>query len=146
MIKPMHAITATVLFILPIFSFANDICFKNLINEDMCAHANKIASEAGKSLPIKLNDNMSIVSINAILNKLLVVAHLNHNNSYLSKVYNGDVTLENKLKSVMRNYSKSSICSNRQMKAFIHLGGEIEYRYVFSDGNIFDTYAITNCE
>ena len=63
----MHAITATVLFILPIFSFVNDICLKFNKNEDMCAHANKIASEAGKSLPIKLNDNMSIVSINAIL-------------------------------------------------------------------------------
>lgn len=146
MIKPVHAIIATTLFILPIFSFANDLCFKNLIKEDMCAHASKIASEAGKSLPIKLNDNMSIISINAILNKLLFVARLNYNHEYLSSVYNGDMTVEKKLKSIMQNYSKSSICTNKQTEAFVGLGGEIEYRYVFSDGNVFDTYTITSCK
>lgn len=146
MIKTMRAIIATTLFILPIFSFANDICFKNLIKEDMCAHASKISSEAGKSLPIKLNDNMSIISINAILNKVLFVARLNYNHDYLSSVYNGDVSAEKKIKSIMQNYSKSSICTNKQTNAFVGLGGEIEYRYVFNDGNVFDTYTITSCE
>ena len=89
---------------------------------------------------------MSIVSINAIFNKLIFVAYLNYNHDYLSSTYNGDVSLENKLKGVMRNYSKSSVCTNRQTNAFVGLGGEIEYRYVFSDGNIFDTYAITSCK
>lgn len=146
MIKLVRTITATVLFTLPIFSYANDICFKNLIKEDMCAYASKVASEAGKSLPIKLNDNMSIISVNSIFNKLLFVAHLNYNHEYLSKIYKGDVNLERKLKDTMRNYSKSSICTDRQTRAFVGLGGEIEYRYVFSDGNVFDTYAITSCE
>ncbi|HCN3290395.1 hypothetical protein ACYAZR_09800 [Klebsiella pneumoniae] len=131
---------------IPFCSVANELCFKNLIREDMCAYASKIASESGKVLPIKLSDNMSIVSINAIFNKLIFVAYLNYNHDYLSSTYNGDISLEKKLKGVMRNYSKSSVCTNRQTSAFVGLGGEIEYRYVFSDGNIFDTYAITSCK
>lgn len=132
------------LLLIPFWSVANELCFNNLINEDMCAHANKIASEGSKQTPIQLNDNISIVSINSILNRVILVARLNYD--YLSLTTNHDITLEHKTKELIRNLSKYKICTNRQTRAFIHLGGEVEYRYVFSDGNIFDAYTITSCE
>lgn len=144
--KLMRAILATILLILPFFSLANDICFKNLIKEDMCALAEKIANEGSKVLPIKVGNNMSIISINSVFNRIIIIAYLNYTKTDLSSIYKGDVSIEKKLNNYMKNYSKSNACMNKQTSSFINLGGEIEYKYVFSDGSIFDTYAITSCE
>lgn len=140
----LKAASVCLLFI-PFCSVANELCFQNAIKKDVCAYASGIASEVAKVLPIQLSDNMSIVSVDAISNKVVIVAQLDYNYDYLSSVYNGDIAFENKIKETMRIYSKSNICTDKQTSQFVSLGGEVEYKFVFNDGNIFDSYAITGC-
>ncbi|MGQ6630770.1 hypothetical protein ACUNDV_23885 [Serratia sp. IR-2025] len=128
-------------------SFAHaDKCMPNLVKEDMCKVATKLAMEGKNSIPTKISENMQITDIKSENVRLILTASLSYNLSSLEEAYHHNEENIEQAKNYMRKYAKNNACNKKPTRSFINLGGQIEYDYVFNDGSIYDVVTVTSCE
>lgn len=134
------------IFIFPAVAFANNTCIPNLIKEDMCVSAKKITTAMQKELPVKITENMAITTATAEQRRVILTASLSYNLDTLINMADGDKEFIAKARAINKKVSRKTICENREIRAFINLGGEVQYDYIFNDGSVYDIVTITSCD
>ncbi|MBG6032199.1 hypothetical protein I5E97_14275 [Proteus hauseri] len=129
----------------PLTTFANDPCIPNLIKEDMCVAAEKIASGVKKSIPIKITDSMKITDVTSEKRRVIMIMSLSYNMNGLTAIANGDNKLLRDIRDFHNKASIQTACGNKYIRSFINLGGEVEYKFTFKDKSIYDVVTITSC-
>lgn len=141
----MRILLLITVLLTPLFSMANDACFPNLIKENMCKHADNLSNEIKKNLPIRLTDNMVLTKIKSVDRRIILTASLSYDFNVLKNVFNDDKDFIDRARHINREMSIKNVCADKHVRAFINLGGEIEYEYIFNDGSIYDVVTITDC-
>lgn len=141
----MRILLLIIVLLTPLFSMANDACFPNLIKENMCKHADNLSNEIKKNLPIRLTDNMVLTKIKSVDRRIILSASLSYDFNTLKNIFNDDKDFIEKARCINREMSIKNVCADKHVRAFINLGGEIEYEYIFNDGSIYDVVTITDC-
>ena len=113
---------------------------------DVEALAKYVQVNLSKNLPQKISQNMTLTEVIAINDMVMLNALLSYDREFL----------ENKLNSVgntMQNFKyhfpqvvKKGVCTNEALLKFVRMGGKINYRYSFSDGENFLTIRIRRCQ
>lgn len=134
-----------IISILPIVSFANE-CSGNKINFDTCEYAKEYANKFSKSLPMDLNKSMSIESVAAIDNMILMIVQMRYDRAHIEKLYDSRGLNFSDYKESLSKSLDSMCLEEDPVGAFIRLGGAIRYIYRFSDGERFATVTKTDCE
>ncbi|MEQ5120791.1 hypothetical protein [Morganella morganii] len=133
------------ILLLPLVTFADNSCMPNLINEDMCLAAKKFADNGNKSVPVSISERVKINKFRAEKRRVIITANLDYDKKTLEDLYDNDPYFYDKARKLSRKVTIESICSDKNIKAFTNLGGEIEYEYFFSDGAIYDIMTVTAC-
>ncbi|MEQ4787953.1 hypothetical protein ABN070_14910 [Morganella morganii] len=126
--------------------FAKSTCMSNLTQQDMCIVAKKITSAMQKELPVKITENMVITTATTEQRRVILTASLSYNLDTLIDMADGDKEFITKAKAINKKVSRKTICENREIRAFINLGGEVQYDYIFNDGSVYDIVTITSCD
>ncbi|WP_273831142.1 hypothetical protein [Serratia bockelmannii] len=134
------------LMLAPFCSLAANNCTPNLTGQDMCTVANEIVNATNKYIPIKYDDNMNIVNAKAENTRVILTTQMNYNRIDLEKEYGNSEERIEESKTFSRRYAREKVCSNRSSKAFVNLGGVIQYEYFFNDGKLFDIVTVTSCK
>lgn len=142
----MNKFILAVLLFVPVVSLADNSCIPNLIKEDMCVSAKKITTAMQKELPVKITENMVITTATAEQRRVILTASLSYNLDTLINMADGDKEFIAKARAINKKVSRKTICENREIRAFINLGGEVQYDYIFNDGSVYDIVTITSCD
>ncbi len=128
------------------FSLAADECIPNLINEDMCAYAVKLVNQIKRDLPVDLSNNIKLTDVKAERRKLIFIVTFPYDFNVLKDAVNNDKNIIEKSKIISRETMDKTLCTSKATRAFINLGGEIQYDSFFSDGISYDSFTVTSCE
>jgi len=110
---------------------AKDSCVANMVGVDICAKAKEIASEFQKHLPIVMSHNLSIVSAAAMGPLVAIQAKHSLAKAEVDSAY-AQAGMD--LRRSMETATTGIICEEESpTRAFVNLGGEIQYLYLFSD-------------
>lgn len=141
----MNKLLLMTMLSIPIVALADDQCTPNLINEDMCDAAKKFADNMKKALPITLSENLKITNVKSEKRRVIISASLAYNKDTLNELYDNDKYFYDKARKLSKKVTAKSVCDDSHTKAFVNLGGELEYEYYFKDGSIYDVTTITAC-
>mgnify|MGYP000505866152 CR=1 FL=1 len=130
-------------------SLQDNRCKPNLIGFDICEAAKRAAREVAKDLPTQLNKNMSIESVVAAGPNLLLKIRLHYERDYLSEIYRQNGLNEEAVdayakKAMSRSFE--SICLSKELNAFVNLGGGVDAKYEFLDGEYYHTTSVRSCD
>lgn len=150
-ISPLHANAAFEQYkplVVPIQGLKeqSNTCTPNLIKEDMCIQAKKLAGNVQKELPIKSGDNLYITNVKADNTRVIITAEMKYNRNALEHAYQNNDSDIDKAKKILSYNAENSVCQNKILMSFINLGGVIQYEYVFNDGNLFNIVAVSSCK
>lgn len=123
-----------------------DECLSRYSKTDVCEYARNLTSEMAPSLPMQLNQNMSLESIASIKNIIQLVAQLRYDRKYLETLYHSRGLKLSEFEGAMRRSVDSMCAEGNPLGAFVRLGGELMYVYRFSDGEQFLTVTKSVCE
>lgn len=141
----MKKILFVVSLLFPLTTFANNPCIPNLIKEDMCVAAEKIANGVKKNIPIKITDSMKITDITSEKRRIIMTMSLSYNMNDLTAIDNGDDQLLHEIRDFHNKASIQTACGNKYIRSFINLGGEVEYKFIFKNKSIYDVVTVTTC-
>jgi hypothetical protein len=111
-------------------------CIPNSINFDVCAEARKMQAGMASHLPMKMNQNMTLLSVIAIEKRVAMTVVWNMSNGELEQTLKISNMTRSDLVEKMRGQTKTMVCSGEKSPtaAFVRLGGEIQYMYRTQDG------------
>ncbi|WP_151194402.1 hypothetical protein [Cysteiniphilum sp. JM-1] len=114
-------------------------------SESASYYAQKIAENMAMNLPMKINQNVVIEKIIAINNHLILYAVLQYTKDNLLNRLDSQFTYKD-LMTKMQENTVNRICTDRKSRAFIKIGGVIEYAYYFNNGEKLSSFKVRKCE
>ena len=114
---------------------AEDIagCLSEFTNFDICKDAQNIQQHVSPLLPIKMNSEMTFLSIIAIGPKLGININWLLSKSELAERLKLNNLTDQQLEVKMQVQSENYVCNTENLAAFVRLGGEIQYHYLTTD-------------
>lgn len=129
----------------PIAMSTNNPCMLNITGQDMCIAAKTFADNGNKSVPLSISERVKINKFRAENRRVIITANFDYDKKTLENLYDNNPGFYEKARKLSRKVTTESICSDKSIKAFTNLGGEIEYEYFFNDGEIYDIMTVTTC-
>lgn len=123
-----------------------DYCTPNLIKENVCELAKKVADGGNKNTPNKISEEMTLLTYKTDGVKLTGLVRFSYNQKLLDLKTNGNQEALSKIESMVKQGAINSVCNGKATKAFINLGGEVEYDYIFNDGSSYTKFTISTCD
>ncbi|EBR8155656.1 hypothetical protein DOA20_10670 [Salmonella enterica subsp. enterica serovar Newport] len=143
----MKKTLAAFLLTLPLTTLAATNCFNNHINEDMCKRAANMAMDIRPHLPLTISDRIEMYSIESQENKLIAHVKIDMSEEEILTTAKKNHIQPGVVKVRMAEQAKTGVCEKKNpIRAFIRLGGEMQYIYTHPSGNIYNTVTITSCE
>lgn len=113
---------------------------------DVCQMARQIADDTAATLPMRLNQNVSMQTVFAEANIVTMTAKFEYNRAFLDQSLATAEMTNDQMLDVMREHSRSAMCAaEAPTKQFIGHGGVIRYLYRFNDGSMYTTISVTSC-
>ncbi len=110
----------------------------------------KETQKISKSLPIQINENVTLISSYMIENHIFYIEKLNYDYNYLQEFYKErdfDIKLYRKeFEFDFYNSITNMVCTDKKFKALISRGIIITYKYIFIDMESFLTIDIDQCK
>lgn len=123
-----------------------DRCFPNYIKFDVCAEAEKIQTLMAESLPQQVNENMTMQHVVAVGPRLGLVVIWQFSDEDMSRGLRTANMSKAELELKMYKQTVAHVCGQKQMAAFVDLGGEFQYFYRTLDGTPYSSPLVQNCE
>src|SRR5947207_645199 len=108
-------------------AFAQDDCTPNLVRFDVCAEARMLQAQAAGGLPMRMNQEMTLQQIAAFGRRLSMTVVWFYTNTELDKMLVAGRMSRDDLKTKMDSQTRSMVCGQENLAAFVGLGGEIQY-------------------
>lgn len=112
---------------------------------DLCVQARAYADETAKTLPMRLNQNLTIVTAAAAGKRIIMTAVLAYDRQYLESVAESKGASMQSIDAAMSNTAKAGVCAQSQAKAFVDSGGSVQYQYRFRDGTSYLNPVVSSC-
>jgi hypothetical protein len=120
-------------------------CRANYGEVDLCAAARTIRDHIAPTLPVRLAADMSLATITATGRRIVMSATWGLTEAqFREQLTIRHITAE-QFAAHLQRLTKRLACSSKPEAAFVTLGGEIEYRYVASDGFAIAAPLIVSC-
>lgn len=150
----MRRITVILAVVLSFMAFAPvaaqkisnvNVCKQNILQHDICEEVIRIQRELAPQLPQKIQKNLTIRSVIADKNSLVMVAMLTYDRDFLENaVLQGNRTMAD-VAIQMQAMTKKIACSLPATEALIGLGGAVEYVYTFINGEAYLDIRVDEC-
>ena len=112
---------------------------------NVCDLAKNIEAQLSSHLPIKMNQDMQMTSVVAIEKRILILANwFMTKDEFQNRLTQNQTTID-ELRQKMDAATKESVCSSSVSRAFVDLGGELQYNYQTSDGYNFASPVVSMC-
>jgi len=115
---------------------------------DMTANqmATEVAAEVSKGLPQQLAGDTTLTAVESLGSTLMAKAQMAYDREHTNQVMEKTGWTYEQMMDIHATQTKNSICSNGNMKALIDLGGEVLYKYFYSDGILMTEVSVKSCE
>ena len=113
--------------------------------EDLCKMSRAIAVETAKQLPMRLNKNLTLMTVLSEWKRVGITAALAYDRNYLDSVATENGVSLQTLRTAMITSAKTGICSGGDITEFINKGGSVQYMYRFMDGTSYMNVDVDNC-
>lgn len=126
---------------------AEDIasCLSKFTNFNICKDAQNIQQHVAPLLPIKMNSEMTFLSIIAIGPKLGInISWVLSKSELVERLKLNNLT-DQELEVKMQVQSQNYVCNNENLAAFVRLGGEIQYHYLTTDNFPIASPVVSKC-
>lgn len=124
---------------------AEDNCKSEYTDFDLCSFASDLSNQMAANLPMRVNKNTSIESINAIDHILQLNAVLTVTRKELKESYEKAGKTFEDFRRMMTKSVDSFCAGENPVGSFIKLGGVVKYTYKFSDGEQFMVITKESC-
>lgn len=109
-------------------------CFSRHTKTNVCEHARNAQAQIVSSLPMKVSNNLTLVSAMALGPKLLINASFGMTKASAEKLaIERGSTMAAWTENVI-GYTRNSVCGDKILAAFVRLGGRMQYIYKTLDG------------
>lgn len=126
-------------------AWGQEVCTRNPTQTDVCRVATTISETIAQELPIRLNQSLVLEHIGASENLITMRAVFDYTEARLIDASKTGVTLE-KMKMSVRETATVIACRPKtELRAFIDLGGKLQFVYLFSDKAHFLTGNVHHC-
>jgi uncharacterized protein len=120
-------------------------CFSKYTKYDICSKAKEMHSQLVPLLPMRLNANMTLNQASVAGPAISLVAIWHIDNADLRATLKANGMSEADLKLKMDQQSKTMVCGQQFMGAFIRLGGKMLYVYRTQDGVPVHSTTVDSC-
>ena len=108
--------------------------------------AKEVAAEVSKDLPQQLAGDMTLTAVAALGSRLIAKAQMDYDRAHTNQVMEKTGWTYEQMMVAHATQTKSDICSSGNTKALIDLGGEVIYKYFYSDGILMTEVSVKSCE
>jgi hypothetical protein len=137
-----------VMCLMPVIStctWGEELCTRNSLQVDVCRVATTISQTIAEELPLRLNQSLVLQHIAASDNRIRMRAVLDYTEAHLIQTMRAGVTLDAMRTSVRQTAIVIMCRPKTQLQAFIELGGQLQFVYLFSDKAHFLTVNVSHC-
>ena len=144
--KSMKIINIIFLYILSLPALSSGVCISNSSGQNACEAAKKLAGDLSLILPLRLDDEVTLVSATYSKNMVSLTSILSYTKMDLEIMVLKRGKNMADLNQLMRKSTVSDICRyNSPTFKFINSGGYFQYIYKFSDGANYLIIDILTC-
>jgi hypothetical protein len=118
---------------------------KGSSNVDLCAQARAYADYSAKQLPMRISQNLTIMTIFAAGKRVTMTAVLAYDRQYLESLAASKGVSMQSIDSAMIKTAQTGACSQTAVKTFIDNGGSVQYLYRFRDGSNYLNPVVSSC-
>lgn len=141
---PKIAFIWLMLLSLNVIAAPKNSCTPNLIGADMCIKAREFVDYMAPQLPMQMNSNLVWESVASVGTAVVATYRFTYDEEdLLTLLQNAGISVED-TKQAMRNMA-NNMCSQKVPRGFINLGGKWVINYVYSDGQMFLQYELSEC-
>ena len=121
------------------------ICLSKFTHFDICKDAQNIQQHVAPLLPMKMNSEMTFLSISAIGPRLGISINWKLSKPELVERLKLNNLTDQQLEVKMQEQSESYVCNTQNLAAFVRLGGEIQYHYLTTDNTPIASPIVSRC-
>jgi hypothetical protein len=125
---------AAVLVASPAAAFDGPECFSKFTKTNICEFARTAQAEVANGLPMKLNNNVTLVTAVVAGTKLIINASFQMTKAGAEALAAERGITMASWNEKMVEYTRNSVCSDKLLSAFVRLGGQLQYIYKTLDG------------
>lgn len=122
-----------------------DACHPNLTGFDVCKKARQISGELSTMLPFKMDPMTTMFGVESKGTTVTMSARWAMSVKQLRSAMATDGLGESALQERMRQSTQNIVCGNELTRAFIGLGGGIQYNYYTQDSSRIATVRVSKC-
>ncbi len=128
------------------FAQKKNRCLSEYTKFDICAEAKKIHSALAKITPQKMNTEMTLQHAIVLENRLVMIVVWQMDDDALTARLSAAGMDRNSLYTKFKTQTKSAVCSQKTLAAFVGLGGEVQYIYRTLDAIEIASLLVSTCE
>ena len=115
---------------------------------DLCEIASSMESQISPSLPLQLNEILTMESIATNNRNVTIMLRLEKENGEKLKLALDEMeqSKSDAVKEIISERIIKDACNSKAMNHFIGLGGRINYEFLYDDDSIFSTINLSRCE
>lgn len=132
------------LLLSPLSALADE-CIPNLVDMNVCNFAKEMQQKAAPSLPMQMSQNLMLEKIMAFGPRLVMSSVWKLSKDDLEKNLVMNSMTMGGLAEKMRGMTQTLVCGREEPRAFVRLGGEVEYSYMTQDGHPITSVVIKEC-
>jgi hypothetical protein len=118
---------------------------KGSSNVDLCAQARAYADDSAKLLPMRISQNLTIMTIFATGKRITMTAGLSYDRQYLESLATSKGVSMQSIDSAMIKTAQTGACAQGIVRTFIDNGGSVQYLYRFRDGTSYMDPVVSSC-
>ncbi len=112
---------------------------------DLCVRARAAADEVAATLPMRLNQNLTITTAFADGTRVVATAMLGYDQAFLESTAASKGLSIRDVDAAIMNIAQTSACAPGPLRDFIISGGSVQYKYRFRDGTPYLEPVVASC-
>ena len=123
-----------------------DVCYNQDAQLNICELANELREQIASELPQRLSKNLILRTISSEKNILWLNTLLLYDSQFLDNFLKDAGMTRKDLNKLHFDFTKNSMCSTPQTKAFIELGGQLIVSYKLGNGEHLWNIELESCQ
>ena len=112
----------------------------------ICDLADKTAQGLNAVLPLKVDEDTTIVKAEAVDSKIIIYSDWSKSRTELYDIWKHQGVTHDQLVDMLQSELNTSVCNGKSTGNFIKLGGYVEYDYKYAgESNYTEKFLLTSC-
>lgn len=120
-------------------------CFSKYTKMNICQYAREAQQKMAENLPMKINQNLTMSTVIAVGPRMVMTANFQMTEAQAQEFARSRGFSMEKWSERIDDATRNTVCASEQLKAFVGLGGQIQYVYRTLDGQQIFAPKVSSC-